>query len=107
MNRRTFLRSFFSSTATIVVAPAAVLDLLHDALRPARTFVDMGRNLPQVFHWSVAYDLGYIRAYYGKDPPLFECAVGASGSDLTLNTVAITEGDRIVISDPITLAEEA
>ena len=68
MNRRHFLRAAFASTAPIVVAPAACLDELHDALRPNRTYVDMGRNapVPTLADWSAlhdAYDLGYIRAY--------------------------------------------
>ena len=44
MQRRSFLRSLFASTATIVVAPAVALEAL-DALVPStRTYVDMGRN---------------------------------------------------------------
>ena len=72
MNRRSFLRHAFASTATIVVAPAAILDVLHDALRPRRTYVDIGRNLrPPYAPWNAfddPFDLDYIRKYY-KLPP--------------------------------------
>lgn len=50
MNRRGFLRRALASTATIVVAPVAVLDELAEladrATLGSRTFVDMGRNPP-------------------------------------------------------------
>lgn len=65
MNRRSFLRSAFASTATIVVAPAAVLDELHDALRTRRTYVDMGRTPPLIDWVEIydGYDLGYMMPY--------------------------------------------
>lgn len=45
MNRRSFLRSLFASTATIVVAPAAALEALDTLVPSTRTYVDMGRNV--------------------------------------------------------------
>lgn len=47
MKRRGFLRSLFASTATIVVAPACVLDELPALGEPKRTYFDMGRNAPE------------------------------------------------------------
>lgn len=44
MNRRSFLRSLFASSATIVVAPAAALEALEALVPSTRTYVDMGRN---------------------------------------------------------------
>lgn len=47
MNRRGFLRAALASTATIVVAPACVLDELHRH-ETRRTYIDMGKNMPPV-----------------------------------------------------------
>jgi hypothetical protein len=47
VKRRGFLRGLLTSTATIVVAPACVMDELDEILdrrRPPKTFVDMGRG---------------------------------------------------------------
>ncbi len=45
MNRRGFLRSLFASTATIVIAPACVLDELPPVaeIDPHRVYFDMGK----------------------------------------------------------------
>lgn len=45
MQRRSFLRSLFASSAAIVVAPADIFDVLPPAPGdPRRTYFDMGRN---------------------------------------------------------------
>lgn len=61
MNRRGFLRAALASTATIVVAPACVLDELNEP-HIRRTYIDMGKNMPQCAGGPPNW-LGHLRQY--------------------------------------------
>ena len=69
MNRRSFLRSLFASTATIVVAPAVALELLDEAVPSTRTYFDMGRAGADLQpRWFIAMVCSPIKILV--DPPI-------------------------------------
>lgn len=75
MNRRSFLRSLFASSAAIVVAPA---DALAELDRTQRTYFDMGRNASIEEHvraFMLDWQSGQIWTYEGPRGPI-ELRVG-------------------------------